>query len=129
MTRPSFTSEFLSVAYDVIERERRDLRPVDIVRFAFQDGLFTNNIAGATPEQTMKSKLSVHVRRLGEQSVFIRTRPGRFYLRHLLDGMRAPYDAPPFTPPPQVDRVLVFPMQLHCCPKQTGFPDFRIVSC
>jgi len=102
-------SEFLIVAQKILESERRAMRPKDIVDMAFERGLFSKNIAGRTPHQTMKAKLSVHVRRHGERSPFIRMGPGRFYLSHLLESSDQPYSAPPLVPPKASERVLVFP--------------------
>jgi predicted NUDIX family phosphoesterase/adenylate kinase family enzyme len=100
-------SEFLLVAQKLLEIEKRPMRPKELVKLAFDRQFFSDNIAGQTPWQTMKAKLSVHVRRLGERSVFVRTEPGKFYLRHLLDGETV-YPAPPLVPPRTHERVLVF---------------------
>lgn len=102
-------SEFLTVAEHVLETERRPLRPREIVNIALERGLFSGRIAGKTPHQTMKAKLSVHVRRKGTGSIFVRTRPGAFYLRRLIHDPRAIFEARPLAPPPDKDRVLVFP--------------------
>lgn len=56
----------------------------------------------------MKSKLSVHVRTNGEASPFVRTEPGRFYLRSLLEPGQEPYHAKPVQKPKSVEDVLVF---------------------
>ncbi len=109
-------SEFLLVAQKLFETEKRPMRPRELVDLAIERKLFTHNIAGATPHQTMKAKLSVHVRRLGEQSTFVRTEPGRFYLRYLL-GDSLPYPAPPLTVPRAEERILVFrTKELGACP-------------
>jgi hypothetical protein len=79
-------SEFLIVARQILESERRPMRPAELVEHALRHRLFSDRIAGKTPTQTMKSKLSVHVRRHGDRSPFVRTAPGRFYLRDLLNG-------------------------------------------
>jgi predicted NUDIX family phosphoesterase len=105
----TLASEFLVVAEQLMERENRPLAPREIVDLAFRDGLFSDKIAGQTPHQTMKAKLSVHVRRYGEESRFVRTGPGRFFLRRLLDSPRSIYHAPPLTPPPSAEEVLLFP--------------------
>ena len=83
------------------------MRPKELVELAFERQLFSDNIAGQTPAQTMKAKLSVHVRRLGDDSYFVRTEPGKFYLRHLLNGETV-YPAPPLVPPRTHERVLTF---------------------
>ena len=56
----------------------------------------------------MKAKLSVHIRRFGEGSPFVRTAPGRFYLRHLLNGKSETFLAKPLVPPPSSEQVLVY---------------------
>jgi predicted NUDIX family phosphoesterase/dephospho-CoA kinase len=102
-------SEFLEIAQRLLERERKPMRPKELVDLALRDKLFSDNIAGKTPHQTMKSKLSVHVRRKGEASLFVRTRPGRFYLRYLLAAPEQVYEASPLRKPKAKERVLVFP--------------------
>ena len=72
-------------------------------------GLFSDKIAGKTPWQTLKSKLSVHVRKRGDKSEFVRMARGRFYLRELVDDDTKIYPAPPLRPPSPVENVLVFP--------------------
>src|SRR5712671_5204528 len=104
-------SEFLLVANQVLERERRALSAKEIVHIALRDGLFSDKRAGKTPHQTMKAKLSVNIRRYGEASPFVRTAPGRFYLRHLLDPKAPIYDAPPLRPPNASEHVLLFPTE------------------
>ncbi len=101
-------SEFLIVAKRLMEMERRPLSPRELIDIGQKQQLFSDNVAGKTPFQTMKSKLSVHIRRFGEVSPFVRTAPGRFYLRTLLDGNKAPFDAKPIRPPKIREKVLVF---------------------
>ncbi len=102
-------SEFLIVARNLLEAEKRPLSARQLVNLALKQKLFSDKIAGNTPHQTMKSKLSVHIRTSGDKSVFVRTKPGLFYLRHLLDSPQTIYDAPPLQPPRTSERVLVFP--------------------
>ena len=102
-------SEFLIVARKLLEAEKRPLTARQLVNLALNRKMFSDKRSGKTPHQTMKSKLSVHIRNMGEQSVFIRTNPGYFYLRHLLQGIENIYDAPPLHPPKTTERVLVFP--------------------
>jgi predicted NUDIX family phosphoesterase len=101
-------SEFLIVAKRLMETERRPMSPRELVDLAHRRQLFSDNVAGKTPYQTMKSKLSVHVRRFGASSPFIRMAPGRFYLRNLLEGNETPFDAKPIRPPKISEKVLVF---------------------
>jgi len=97
------------VARKLLEAEKRPLSARQLVNLALKQKLFSDKIAGSTPHQTMKSKLSVHIRTSGEKSIFIRIGPGLFYLRNLLDGPQTIYDAPPLQPPKTSERVLVFP--------------------
>ena len=80
-----------------------------LVALGYKNRMFSDKLSGLTPKQTMKSKLSVHIRRYGDDSLFIRTRPGRFYLRHLVESEDDIYHAPPLQPPPSTERVLAFP--------------------
>jgi len=100
-------SEFLEIAQKVLSEERRSLTPRQIWEIGHDRKYFSDKIAGKTPYQTMKAKLSVHVRTQGDASLFVRTKPGHFYLRELLEGTK-PYDAPPLRPPRTSERVLVF---------------------
>ena len=84
------------------------MTPKEIVSVALRQGLFSDKRAGKTPHQTMKSKLSVHVRRNGESSPFVRTGPGKFFLRELLHPGQSPYYADPIKKPKSAEDVLVF---------------------
>lgn len=101
-------SEFLVVAQQVLDRERRPLRAKEIVSLAILDGLFSDKRAGKTPHQTMKSKLSVHIRKHGSDSPFVRTAPGKFFLRSLLDEHQTAFHAKPLSKPVSREAVLVF---------------------
>lgn len=101
-------SEFLIVAKRLMETEQRSMSPRELVDMGQKQQLFSDNVAGITPFQTMKSKLSVHIRRFGDVSPFVRTAPGRFYLRTLLGGNKVPFDAKPLRPPTIREKVLVY---------------------
>lgn len=101
-------SEFLIVAQQILEHEKRPMTPQEIVSAAIYQQLFSDKRAGKTPHQTMKSKLSVHVRRHGDGSPFIRTEPGKFFLRHLLEPDQEPYLAKPMKKNTSSEEVLVF---------------------
>jgi HB1/ASXL restriction endonuclease-like protein with HTH domain len=91
---------------------------------ARDSGMLSHNIAGRTPHQTMKSKLSVHIRRLGDRSVFIRTSPGRFFLRSLLPADSKEYRARALAPGPEIPGVLVVPADVLS--KLRGFQGMRL---
>ena len=105
---PTIRSEFLLVAIEVLKKEKRSLRPREIVAIALREGMFSDKRAGRTPHQTMKSKLSVHIRRYGTASPFVRTWPGKFFLRDLLQQGQAEYTAPALTKKLPLENVLVF---------------------
>ncbi len=100
-------SEFLRVAREILELEQKPMRAMEIVSAAIKHGLFSDKRAGKTPYQTMKSKLSVYIRRRGDASEFVRTEAGKFYLRHLLTENQQVYHAPPYRPKTE-EQVLVF---------------------
>ncbi len=91
-----------------MERELRPMSPRELIDLGQKQQLFSDNVAGKTPHQTMKSKLSVHIRRHGSLSTFVRTGPGRFYLRGLMDGSSPTFDAKPIRPPKSREKVLVY---------------------
>lgn len=102
------TSEFLIVAEQILENEKRPMSPKEIVAIAIRQKIFSDKRSGKTPHQTMKSKLSVDIRKKGDKSIFVRTKPGVFYLRYLLSESDTPYVAPPFTKPKAAEDILVF---------------------
>ena len=103
-------SEFLHGARAVLLKHRRPMRVRAIWETGRQDGVFSDQIAGRTPWQTLKSKLSVHILREGEDSVFVRTDPGVFFLRELLDhDHQTVFVARRQLPSSQDERVVVFP--------------------
>lgn len=105
-------SEFLQVAERLLDLERRPMTPKQIWEIGKRQGLFSDKIAGKTPYQTLKSKLSCHVRSKKGASVFVRTRAGHFYLRRLMSPNEPIYIAPPFVPPAPSERVLSIPTSL-----------------
>lgn len=101
-------SEFLIVAERILRDSAVPLSAQEIVDQALDRQLFSDKIAGATPHQTMKSKLSVAIKKQGPQSAFVRSARGRFSLRDTIDP-NAVYEAKPFTKPLSTERVLAFP--------------------
>lgn len=101
-------SEFIWAAEETLRRMRRPMSAREIYSEARESGLFSDDFQGKTPEQTMKSKLSTHIVKYGDQSRFVRTAPGRFYLRELAMKDEI-YEAPRWAPPPTREVVTVFP--------------------
>lgn len=102
-------SEFLVVAENVLQITKRSMTPRQIVDFAIDNRMFSDRVVGKTPHQTMNSKLSVHARREGAVSTFVRTKKGHFFLRRLIEDANAIYNATPLRMPPQKEKCLVFP--------------------
>lgn len=103
------SSEFLRIARMLIERAGKPMTPRELAEIAQNERLFSDKLSGKTPHQTMKSKLSLHVRNRGDSSTFVRTKPGRFFLRHLISDERAIFKTKPWQAPPPSERVLVLP--------------------
>jgi predicted NUDIX family phosphoesterase/dephospho-CoA kinase len=105
-------SEFLHGARSVLLRHRRPMRVRTIWETGRKDGVFSDRIAGKTPWQTLKSKLSVHILREGDESVFVRTAQGVFFLRELLDPEhQTVFVATRQSPSARDERVVVFPSE------------------
>lgn len=71
--------------------------------------MLSHRIAGKTPHKSLGAELSLHIRRHTDKSIFVRTEPGYFFLRRLLDGDSSIYTARPLQMPPQKEKTLVFP--------------------
>src|ERR1700733_14490082 len=105
-------SLFLDLAVQVLKQSGHPMSARAIWAYADNNGLLSDKLSGLTPIQTLKSKLSVHIRQHGDISPFVRTGPGRFFLRTLLQDNQTLYDAPPAMPPGTSENVLVFPQHL-----------------
>lgn len=105
-------SEFLITAEAVFRKAKKPMTPREIVTYAKEQAILSDKIAGKTPEQTMKSKLSVDIRKNGASSRFLRTSPGHFYLRELFPKSDQEYMAPPLTPPSKSELLVVLPAEL-----------------
>ena len=103
-------SEFLELAERALRVAQRPMTAKEIVDYAIAQGWFSDRRAGRTPAQTMKSKLSVAIRRDGEHSTFVRTAPGRFQLRNQVTSQIV-YEARPYRPSAAKELVLTFPAQ------------------
>jgi predicted NUDIX family phosphoesterase len=102
-------SEFLRVAEILFQKYREPMSAKQLVHAAIEERLFSDKLSGKTPHQTMKAKLSVDIRKKGGQSIFVRTAPGRFFLRSLLEDPSRVYSAKPLRVGPVSETVLAFP--------------------
>jgi predicted NUDIX family phosphoesterase len=75
---------YLWAAEAVLRKHRRPLHAPDIVSYAQEQGLFSEEMHSRTPQKSMQARLSLDILKKGERSVFVRTGRGAFYLRELL---------------------------------------------
>jgi predicted NUDIX family phosphoesterase len=112
---------YLWAAEEVLKRIRRPLRARELVSYARQDGYFSEEMHSQTPQKSMQARLSMDILNKGEQSRFVRTGPGQFYLRDLLKKQKSSqyllempldeYPAPRRTPPAPSEQVLTIPSE------------------
>lgn len=77
-------SAYLDIAEDVLRLIRRPLSATEILKFAYENKLVPHHLFGATQHKTLQARLSEHILRNRESSVFYRTEPGRFLLTEFL---------------------------------------------
>jgi predicted NUDIX family phosphoesterase/dephospho-CoA kinase len=104
------------------------MRVQDIVAQAQDSGLFSSEMFSGTPQKSMQARLSMEIVRNAENSTFVRTGKGIFYLRELLaesaeapavngslelepTGVLKPYRAKPRRPRQTTENVLVIPAE------------------
>ena len=117
---------YLWAAERIIREQNRPMRVQDIIAQAQETGLFSNEMFSRTPQKSMQARLSMEIVNNGEDSTFVRTGKGVFFLRALLakgsaspvsDGVLAlkpteefkPYRAMPRRPRQTKENVLVIP--------------------
>lgn len=105
------SSDYLRIAEILFKRLAEPMSARQLIDEAKRQGLLSDKLVGLTPHQTMKSKLSVDIRRHGDASRFTRVRPGQFFLRSLLDDEHREYKAAALRPPPTGEHVLAFPSE------------------
>jgi predicted NUDIX family phosphoesterase len=75
---------YLWAAEAVLRKHRRPLRAPEIVSYAQEHGLFSDEMHSRTPQKSMQARLSLDILNKGDQSLFVRTGRGAFYLREFL---------------------------------------------
>ncbi len=115
---------YLWAAEQIIRRHARPLSAAEIITLAQESDLFSDNMNSRTPQKSLQARLSIEIIKNEDNSVFVRTAKGKFYLRDLLIP-HTNYDAVPtfhadrplfkvYTarrrqPPPPNEHVLVLP--------------------
>lgn len=84
--------EFLTAAELILRRYQKPLEVNDIVTKAMEENILKSK--GKTPENTMRARLSEHIRTKGSNSIFMRVGKNKFALR---EGGFPEYLAEPFT--------------------------------
>jgi hypothetical protein len=133
---------YLDVAERVLATHRRPLRARDLINLGIEDGL-VESWDSNTPQKSMQARLSIDILEKGEESRFIRTERGRFYLRALLgiplsksqdlllSAEETPSYAKPFTTrrrahPSPMEYVLTIPQKHY--EKHLNFQGFRLIK-
>lgn len=75
--------QFLLAAEQVLRNHQKPIQVGDIVQLAMENQLLKS--AGRTPINTMRARLSEHIRRQKGDSIFIRTKANKFGLREWLE--------------------------------------------
>lgn len=131
---------YLWAAERIIREQNRPMRVQDIIAQAQESGLFSDEMFSRTPQKSMQARLSMEIVRNGDDSTFVRTGKGIFFLRDLLattnttqavdgslalkptDGLK-PYRAKPRRPRQTKENVLVIPGEV--CRKILDFQGLR----
>lgn len=72
---------YIRAAWLMMDKEERPLRPQEIIDLAKRNDLLSDKLVGATKHFTLHAQLCMHIKCYGEDSIFVRTAPGVFYLR------------------------------------------------
>lgn len=105
---------YIEIAEQLIRRDKRPMAPREMAEVCAEEGLYPDNFSGKTPHKTFHARLSEEILGNGENSTFVRTAPGKFFLRSLLrsnDEERGLtiFQAPRRKPALPQEKVLVFP--------------------
>lgn len=77
-------SSYLEIAEIVLARRRRPMGPHAILREAYLLDLMPPHLHGETQHKTLQARLSEDILHGKDRSRFVRTEPGKFFLRSLL---------------------------------------------
>ncbi|MDO6758110.1 winged helix-turn-helix domain-containing protein [Phaeobacter inhibens] len=83
-------SSYLEIAEMVLAQRRRPMGPHAILREAYLLDLMPSHLHGETQHKTLQARLSEDILRSKERSRFVRTEPGKFFLRSLLSDETIP---------------------------------------
>lgn len=83
-------SSYLDIAEMVLTRRKRPMGPHAILKDAYLLDLMPGHLYGETQQKTLQARLSEDILHLKERSRFIRTEPGKFFLRSFLTDETIP---------------------------------------
>lgn len=110
---------YLWVAETVLRKHKRPLNARTLVDYGQEDGLFPASGLSHTPQKSMQARLSMDILN-NDRSIFVRTAPGRFFLKELIatggSSQEPPlqiYHAERRTPAPSSEMVLCIPRNVY----------------
>ncbi len=83
-------NSYLEIAEQVLARRRRPMGPHAILRDAYLLDLMPSHLHGDTQHKTLQARLSEDILDSKDRSRFVRTEPGKFFLRSLLSDETIP---------------------------------------
>lgn len=81
---------YLDLAAQVLKHARRPLSAKIILQTAYQLSIVPKNLYGKTQFKTLHARIAEDIRRKRSRSIFVRTDPGRFFLRPFLTDVTIP---------------------------------------
>lgn len=81
---------YQKIATQVLRHHRVPLSARQIMEFALLSRIVPPHLYGKTQHKTLQARLSTDIRKRGKESAFLRTDPGRFFLRELLLNSEVP---------------------------------------
>lgn len=83
---------YLDIAAEILRAQRRPLSSEAILREAYRNDIVPTHLHGRTQHKTLHARIAEDILRRGEHSLFMRTSPGRFFLREFLTDPSLPED-------------------------------------
>jgi hypothetical protein len=81
---------YLELATNVLREARRPLSARQILNSAYQLSIVPQNLYGKTQHKTLHARIAEDIRQERVRSAFVRTQPGRFFLRTFLNDPSIP---------------------------------------
>ena len=85
-----YLSSYLDIAQKVLEKRRVPMGPHAILKDAYLLEFMPSHLHGNTQHKTLQARLSEDILHMKDRSRFVRTEPGKFFLRSLLSDETIP---------------------------------------